>query len=209
MSTTTQMPAEDLLPFHEDSIMEIPPINEDFNEKVHEAQEQLLRLRHEQDLIEKQKRELEELSRQQEKFVNGRTQLVDQFTRSIATLEREAFEAEKRVELYLHTKDSFTRHLDIIESFAPERWSREALRGELSRALSAIEEAETDYNSAKCRTAGLLESGYNGGATSGAAASGFAAPRSFKSWFLYGLAFTLPFMIFSVIALLLYLLLSF
>lgn len=208
MSATTELSSEDLLPFEDDSLMEIAPINENFDEKVHEAQEQLLRLRHEQELIEKQKAELEHLSRQQERFITGRTVLAEQMNRSIATLEREAFEAEKRVELYLHTKDSFVRHMEIIESFNPERWSRTELRSELSRALSAIDEAEMDFNTARSRMAGLLQSNSVGNQTVTGAGGLISRNSGFRSSFLNGLAFTLPAMIFSLMALLLYLLLG-
>ncbi len=212
MSSITEFTAEDTLSFEDDSLMEIPPINEDFEEKVQEAQEQLLKLRHEQEQLEKQKTELENLSRQQEKFVSGRTVLVEQLNRSISTLEREAFEAEKRVELFLHAKDSFGRHLELIESFNPEQWSREELRTELCRALSAIDDAETEYDTTMSRLSGFIQTKQGASLASELSSSGSASltgpvglPRDFTSSFLSGLAFTLPFMIFSLIALLLYL----
>lgn len=207
MSVTTEFAREDTLAFDDDSYMEIPAMNEDFEEKVQAAQEQLLKLRHEQEQLEKQKTELENLSRQQEKFVSGRTKLVEQLNRSVSAFEREAFEAEKRVELFLHAKDSFARHLEVIESFKPEQWSRKELRSELCRALSAIDEAETEYETSMSRLSGFVQTKQGAALASASAANhtGLAGlPRDFTSSFLSGLAFTLPIMIFSLLALLLY-----
>ncbi len=208
MRASSDYATGDTLSFEDDSFMEIPPINEDFEEKVQAAQEQLLRLRHEQEQLEKQKTELENLSRQQEKFVSGRTMLVEQLTRSISAFEREAFDAEKRVELFLHAKDSFTRHLEVIESFKPEQWSRTELRSELCRALSAIDDAEAEYERSISRLSSFVQT-KQGAAIAGAASASIAGrpglSRDFTASFLSGLAFTLPFMIFSLLALLLYL----
>ena len=212
MNSTTEFATDETLGFDDDSLMEIPPINEDFEEKVQEAQEQLLKLRHEQEVLEKQKTELENLSRQQEKFISGRTVLVEQLNRSISAFEREAFEAEKRVDLFLHAKDSFTRHLEVIESFKPEQWSREELRSELGRALSAIEDAETEYENSTSRLSGFTQTKKGAALASSSSTTAHRAlaglPQDFVSSFLSGLAFTLPVMIFSLIALLLYLVFS-
>ncbi|MFV1994228.1 MAG: hypothetical protein ACC661_02235 [Verrucomicrobiales bacterium] len=205
MSSTTKFAGEDLLSLDE-ALSDLPPIQEDFEEQVQHAQEQLLKLRHEQEQVEKQKAELETLSKQQERFVEGRTELTERLNQSICVLEREAFEAEKRVEQFLHNKDAFVRHLEIIESFKPEEWPREDLRAELSKALSAIEEAECDYRSAMGRMSGFFGREGDDGAT--ASIGGGIAMRGFSSWFFAGLAFTTPLMLFGLVALFMRILLA-
>src|ERR1041384_269964 len=66
--------------------------------QVQRAQEQLLQLKRQQEQIEKQKRELEELSRKQEDLEKGRADMIEKLTRSLVVIERETYEAEKRVE---------------------------------------------------------------------------------------------------------------
>ncbi|MEM7144362.1 MAG: hypothetical protein AAF591_04460 [Verrucomicrobiota bacterium] len=184
--------------------MEIPAMNEDFDEKVQQAQEQLLKLRHQQEQVEKQKTELEELSAQQDAFIDGRTSISERLNNAISTLDREAQEAERRAEEFLQAKESFSRHLDRISLFNPEQWSRADLNGELTRALSTIEDAEVDYKNSMKRIGGLLDRNSD----SASLLSGVSGQLSFKACFLGGLAFTLPLMAFSLIAFAIYFLLG-
>ncbi len=205
--TTSEYIGEDLLRVEGEGAMEIAPIQEDFEERVQEAQEQLLKLRHQQDLLEKQKSELELLSQQQEQFMDGRSLLSEKLQRGISTMEREAFEAEKRVEQYLHIKDTFGQHVEILEALTPESWSRSELRGELGRALTAIEEAESDYENCMSRAAGLLDRNPEIASGSPLPVSYVSADgkNNFTSWFVKGLAFTLPLVIFGFLGLVVYL----
>ncbi|MEM8952588.1 MAG: hypothetical protein AAGD22_00410 [Verrucomicrobiota bacterium] len=188
----------------DDHSLEVPAMNEDFDEKVQQAQEQLLKLRHQQEQVEKQKVELEELGAQQDKFTDGRAAISERLNTAIATLDREAQEAERRAEEFLQTKESFARHLDRISLFNPEQWARTDLGGELTRALSTIEDAECDYKNSMKRIGGLLERN----SESASLLSAANGPIGFKAFLLGGLAFTLPLMVFSLIALVLYFLLG-
>ena len=71
---------------------------EHLDSQVQKAQEALLSLKRQQDQIEKQKRELEELSRRQEQLQQGKSEMVEKFVRAMVVLERETYEAKKRVE---------------------------------------------------------------------------------------------------------------
>src|SRR5437764_12061245 len=79
---------------------------EHLDNQVQKAQEQLLALKRQQELIERQKRELEELSRRQEQLQAGKADMVEKFTRAIVVLERETYDAKKRVELLNSIHDS-------------------------------------------------------------------------------------------------------
>src|ERR671923_2961800 len=79
--------------------------------QVQKAQEQLLQLRRQQEQIEKQKRELEELSRRQEELERGRTEMLDKLTRSLVVVEREGYEAQKRLEQLRAMRESFAQDL--------------------------------------------------------------------------------------------------
>ena len=72
--------------------------NEALDTQVQRAQEQLLTLKRQQDQIEKQKCELEELSRRQDQLHQGKAEAIEKLTRAMVVLERETFDAEKRVE---------------------------------------------------------------------------------------------------------------
>ena len=88
--------------------------------QVQRAQEQLLQLKRQQEQIEKQKRELEELSRKQEDLEKGRGEMIEKLTRSLVVIERETYEAEKRVEQLRLTNATFAQHLDSLERINPK-----------------------------------------------------------------------------------------
>src|SRR6059058_4609961 len=131
--------------------------------QVQKAQEQLLQLRRQQEQIEKQKRELEELSRRQEELERGRVEMTDKLTRSLVVLEREAYNAQKRLEQIRATRESFGQHLELIEAIDPKSWNPADLHKELSRALSAIDDARTEYSDQRSR---LQATGENASDTS-------------------------------------------
>ncbi|PYK36613.1 MAG: hypothetical protein DME60_14455, partial [Verrucomicrobia bacterium] len=87
-------PVEQMLELNEEDTLS----PEHLESQVQKAQEQLLQLKRQQEQIEKQKRELEELSRRQEELERGRVEMTDKLTRSLVVLEREAYNAQKRLE---------------------------------------------------------------------------------------------------------------
>src|SRR5436305_6635560 len=119
--------------------------------QVQKAQEQLLQLRRQQEQIEKQKRELEELSRRQEELERGRTEMTDKLTRSLVVLEREAYNAQRRLEQIRASRESFGQHLELIEAIDPKTWNPADLHKELSRALSTVDDARTEYSEQRSR----------------------------------------------------------
>jgi len=178
---------------------------EDFGDKVNEAQEKLSQLRHEQERLEREKVELEELHTRKEEFMRGRTELVDKFNRYVTSLGREATEAQKRSEQYLDTKDLFEHHLRSIQSLRPEQWSRTELRSELSRALNTIDDAEDDM----LKAANILETLKSAPRIKGGAGSSpFSGQMTFMYWMKSGLAFTLPLIVLGTIATILFLITS-
>jgi DNA repair exonuclease SbcCD ATPase subunit len=190
-------PVEQMLELNEDDVSA-----ENLDSHVQKAQEQLLQLKRQQEQIEKQKRELEELSRRQAELENGRTEMADKLTRALVVLEREAYSVQNRLEQIRATRESFTQHLELIEAIDPRSWNPSDLNKELSRALSTVDDARTEYSEQRSRLQAA-------GATGGDAALPDVAPdvyenntgRSFLQWLEIGVALTLPLIIFGAIAL--------
>src|SRR5437867_2875152 len=175
---------------------------EHLDSQVQKAQEQLLQLKRQQEQIEKQKRELEELSRRQEELERGRTEMTDKLTRSLVVLEREGYNAQKRLEQIRATRESFGQHLELIEAIDPKSWNPADLHKELSRALSTVDDARTEYSEQRSR---LQATGENASDTSLPDISSDAyesnSGRTFFQWLKVGVALTLPLIIFGAIAL--------
>jgi DNA repair exonuclease SbcCD ATPase subunit len=190
-------PVEQMLELNEDDVSA-----ENLDSHVQKAQEQLLQLKRQQEQIEKQKRELEELSRRQAELENGRTEMADKLTRALVVLEREAYSTQNRLEQIRATRESFTQHLELVEAIDPRSWNPSDLHKELSRALSTVDDARTEYSEQRSRLQAA-------GATGGDASLPDVAPdayenktgRSFLQWLEIGLALTLPLIIFGAIAL--------
>jgi hypothetical protein len=174
---------------------------DELDSQVQRAQEQLLQLRRQQEAIEKQKRELEELSRKQDEFERGRAEMVDKISRSLVVIERETYEAEKRVEQLKSSTVSFGQHLRNLERINPKNWPNSDLHKELSKALSAVDDARADYNKSVTKINADAESEMlDPSATSDFNEFGAAEEMRFGMWFKRGLAFTLPLILFGVLS---------
>src|ERR1044071_8224072 len=148
-------PVEQMLDLPEEA-----PSVEHLDDQVQRAQEQLLQLKRQQDQIEKQKRELEELSRKQEELERVRAEMSDKLTRSLVVLEREAYDTQKRLEQLRAMRESFGQHLELIEAIDPKSWNPTELHKELSRALSTVDDARTEFSQQRSR---LQAGGENAG----------------------------------------------
>src|ERR1700760_3469034 len=93
---------------------------EHLDTQVQKAQEQLLSLKRQQEQIEKQKRELEELSRRQEALQQGKAEMMEKLTRALVVVERETYDAQKRVEQLQAINESYIQHLSMLESINPK-----------------------------------------------------------------------------------------
>src|SRR6059036_3912843 len=192
-------PVEQMLELSEDEANS----PEHLDSQVQKAQEQLLQLKRQQEQIEKQKRELEELSRRQDELEHGRGEMSDKLTRALVVLEREAYNAQSRLEQIRVARESFAQHLELIEAIDPRNWNPSDLHKELSRALSTVDDARTEYNEHRSRL--QAAGGGNGDASlpdTTADAYQNKDGRSFFQWLQIGLALTLPLIIFGAVALL-------
>jgi len=183
-------PTEPLLDLQEEEGLE------HLDSQVQKAQEQLLALKRQQELIEKQKRELEELSRRQEQLQQGRGEMIEQFTRALVVLEREGYDAQKRVEQLRGIHESFVQHLDVLETINPKNWENSDINKELSKALSAVDDARAEFSKSRAvinaeAKEDVLEPVAEGYQMSYSA----EGQHDFMYWLKSGFAFTLPLLI--------------
>jgi chromosome segregation ATPase len=182
--------------------------NEDLGEEVQKTNTELEKLKRQLEDIEKQKLRLEELKKRQDELEVGRSEMADKLTRSLVTVQREAEEAQKRLEQLNSIHNSFTQHLRYIEAINPKAWGALDLPKELSKALSAVEDARVEYMKAQAKIA--VEASPDLPVSSGLATSfdqeyGFPEERGFKYWAKSGFAFTLPLQIIGILGLIIWL----
>ncbi|MEY2548260.1 MAG: hypothetical protein QOG12_1892 [Verrucomicrobiota bacterium] len=193
-------PIEQMLELSEEE----PMSPELLDSQVQRAQEQLLHLRRQAEQIEKQKRELEELSRRQEELERGRAEMTDKLSRSLVILEREGYDSQKKLEQIRATHESFTQHLQLLEGIDPKSWNPAELPKELSRALSTVDDARTEFSQQRSR----LEA--SGGDSNEmdlpdiASGSAGLSGKSFGQWVQIGFAVSLPLIAFGILALIIF-----
>jgi len=178
---------------------------EHLDSQVQKAQEQLLQLKRQQEQIEKQKRELEELSRRQEELERGRAEMTDKLTRSLVVLEREGYDTQKRLEQLRAVRESFGQHLQLIEAIDPKSWNPAELHKELSRALSAVDDARAEFSQQRSRLQATGDSAVDAPLPEVAPdLVELTTGRSLFQWLQIGFALSLPLIIFGFIALFLF-----
>jgi hypothetical protein len=127
------------------------PSREDLDAQVTATQQQLAKLREAQEQLERAKSELEEMRRRRAEFQTGRAELQDVLTRGIGLLEKSEFDARRDAEQMGRSLDGLRTALNQVEGLHEEAWTDATWGQELSRALTVIENARMELNSARLK----------------------------------------------------------
>jgi len=181
------------------------PTREDVDRKVVEAQQKLVALKRAQEELERERAGLEELRRRQTEFQTGRQEIVQQLTRGLGLLEEAEFAARRDAEQMVKTVGDFRAALAKVQTIHDESWTKENFQIELTRALTTIENARMEWNSARLKLPVLA--GENQPAATAEKSSGTAsaapslADLSFPQLCKIGLAMTWPLLLVALGAL--------
>src|ERR1017187_8894887 len=127
------------------------PTREEVDRKVVEAQQKLAELKRAQEDLERERATLEELRRRQLEFQTGRQEMVRNLTRGLGLLEEAEFKARRDAEQMVKTIGDFRTALEKIQSIHDEIWTKDNFQIELTRALTTIENARMEWNSARLK----------------------------------------------------------
>ena len=131
------------------------PTRDEVDRKVVEAQQKLAELKRAQDSLERERASLEELRRRQSEFQTGRQDMIHNLTRGLGLLEEAEFNQRHEAEQMLKTIADFRDALVKIEAVRDETWTKENFSTELTRALTAIENARMEWNTARLKLPAL------------------------------------------------------
>jgi hypothetical protein len=131
------------------------PTRDDVDRKVVEAQQKLAELKRAQDSLERERASLEELRRRQSEFQTGRQEMIHNLTRGLGLLEEAEFNQRREAEQMVKTIADFRDALAKIEAVRDETWTKENFSTELTRALTAIENARLEWNAARLKLPAL------------------------------------------------------
>lgn len=179
------------------------PNREEVDRKVVEAQQRLAELKRAQEELERERSVLEELRRRQNEFQTGRQEIIQNLTRGLGLLEEAEFSARREAEQMVKTIADFRSALSKVQAIRDEAWNKETFNMELTRALTTVENARMEWNSAKLKLPALAG---EAGQKAPAAVQPAAAPASLSNLPLrdlckIGFAFTLPVVVTLLLAL--------
>ena len=181
------------------------PTRDDVDRKVVEAQQKLVELKRAQEELERERAGLEELRRRQNEFTTGRQEIIQQLTRGLGLLEEAEFAARRDAEQMVKTLDDFRAALAKVQAIHDETWTKDNFPIELTRALTTIENARMEWNSARLKISALAGETKNAAAplekNSAAAPAPALAELSFGRLCMVGFAFNWPLLLVALGAL--------
>jgi hypothetical protein len=131
--------------------------------------------------------------------------MLQQLTRGLGLLEEAEFESRRDAELMAKTAADFRDALAKIQTIHDEAWTKENFQIELTRALTAIENARMEWNSARLKLPVLAGENQPATAAENSSAVTTAAPSladlKFSQLCKIGLAMTWPLLVVALGAL--------
>jgi hypothetical protein len=181
------------------------PTREEVDLRVSEAQQKLTELRRQQDDLERERSQLEETRRRQMEYQTGRQEMVQHLTRGSELLAEAEFAARRDAEQMAKTLADLRAALAKVQSLSNDGWNKENFDVELTRALTAIESARMEWNSARLKWPVLAgEHPAAAKAASETRPTSALAEMSLVQLCRLGLAFTWPLAAVALVALILF-----
>jgi hypothetical protein len=128
-----------------------PPTRDELDAKVSETQQKLVELKRAQDNLERERAALEEARRRQTEFQSGRDEMLQHLTRGIGILEETEFNARRDAEQMAKTLTDFKEALAKVQTLRQDTWTVDTYQTELTRALTTLENARMEWNSARLK----------------------------------------------------------
>jgi multidrug efflux pump subunit AcrA (membrane-fusion protein) len=140
------------------SALQRAPSREEVDLKVADAQQKLAELKRAQEELERERAALEETRRRQLEFQNGRQEMIQHLTRGLGLLEEAEFGARHEAEQMGRSLGEFREALTKLQAIHEETWNKDNFIVELTRALTTIENARMEWNTARLKFPVLAQS---------------------------------------------------
>jgi len=172
---------------------ERPPTREEVDSRVTETHSKLAELKRAQEDLERERAGLEELRRRQMEFQTGRDEMLQNLTRGLGLLEEAEFASRRDAEQMAKAVSDLKEALQKLQNINDQSWSKDGFNVELTRALTTIENARMEWNSARLKFTVLsgAPAAEKGNQPSNSANPIFAT-QSFGQLFKLGFALTWP-----------------
>jgi hypothetical protein len=180
------------------------PSREEVDSRVGETQKKLAELKRVQEELERERSALEETRRRQMEYQNGRQETIQSLTRGVGLLEEAEFTARRDAEQMAKSLADMKDALEKVQATNEQGWTKENFSVELTRALTVIENARMEWNSARLKfpvLSGVVPGAETKAAEPGTTAQSLLANQSFVQLCKVGLALTWPLAVVALSAL--------
>jgi len=171
------------------------PTREEVDSMVADRQQKLAELKRAQEELERQRAGLEETRRRQMEFQTGRQETIQNLTRGVGLLEEAEFSSRRDAEQMAKALADLRDALAKLEAIHEEGWTKDNFSLELTRALTALENARMEWNAARLKfpiLSGPTPDGSASTPTAAARPTALMPKQSFGELCRLGLALTWP-----------------
>ncbi len=161
-------------------------VQADATSELKHKQAVALKLQQELERTQKEARELALRQQKEDRFHDGRRDMCERLSRSLAKLDRELHNAQKAVEEISVAREVYQHHLDTLRTISLETIKQSHDDDALDHAVGAVEDAEAEFTKAGHRLASVMPT-----VAQHVAAMG-GLPQDFRSLVRIGFAFALP-----------------
>jgi hypothetical protein len=128
-----------------------PPTSEEVESLLSQKQIKLAELKRAQEELERERAGLEELRRRQMEFQTGRAEMLQHLTRGIGLLEEAELTARRDADQMARALGEFRDAVAKVQGIHEQLWSQDNYSVELTRALTTLENARMEWNSARLK----------------------------------------------------------
>ncbi|MBN1557609.1 MAG: hypothetical protein JW951_05640 [Lentisphaerae bacterium] len=169
---------------------------EELNQQVTGAVKEIEELRLRQEQLEKERAELEALTRLQETYRDGKQEIIQKLQKSVVLLEKEEAQASRLAEVLSVMRGRFNETLGELRGIDESQWSEDHFADDLHRSLVLVEDAQKVYRKGLAKIDAERWPSGSGEAQAASIAEQMprldGVPRNFGFWLKAGAAFALP-----------------
>lgn len=127
------------------------PTLQELDAELARTQQELAEKLREKEAKERERAALEETRRRQVEFHTGRQEMIQSLTRGVGLLEESEFNARRDAEQMSKTLVDLRDALDKVQAIHEETWTKDNFSVELTRGLTALENARMEWNTARLK----------------------------------------------------------
>ncbi len=128
-----------------------PLSREELDSTMSDKQQKIAELKRAQEELERERAQIEEIRRRRIEYQTGREEMTNHLTRGVALLEEAEFAARREAEQMAKSLGELREAQTKVQALNEEFWTKENENIELTRALTTLENARMEWNSARLK----------------------------------------------------------